>query len=601
MGFLSALFGDTPTPPNPLATAQAQSASNFGTAIASGYMNNVNQQTPAGNLTYTPDYTTGFKDPLSGYTVPTWTAKQTYTPEGQKAFEAQQRTGANLAQMGEAESSRLGSLLGTDFDANFNASAFLQANPDLVREFNANWGTGGDPAKLAAAARYWYQNAGMQAGHTQGVAGQQASTDLLRTPDALTGFGDVGGQQRGLGPYGQQLTGFGDAGSQQTGFGDVGNQQYGFDAAGNITRGYGPQDNFSADRGRVEEALFRRMDPQLQQDRDRLRQQLADQGIRYGSEAYNNAIAQADRQTTDARLAVTAAGGAEQQRMMEMAAQEAGFENAAQQQAYNQAMGRGQFANTAQQAAYQQALGRGTFANTAQEAAFKQAQARGQFTNQAQLEQFQKDLQAGNFANEAQKNAFTQEATRAQFTNAGQAQNLARNKALFDAQNANRAQYLQENYAQRQQPINEISALQSGSQVQQPNFVGTANQSIANTDVAGIINSNFSQNLDIYKQNSSNLNNIIGGLFGLAGAGVKASDRRVKKNIAKLGNVYMADRHDAPKKLPVYSYEYKGSDTPQVGPMAQDVERIDPQAVVEISGVKHLKKQRVMGDILKVA
>jgi hypothetical protein len=145
--------------------------------------------------------------------------------------------------------------------------------------------------------------------------------------------------------------------------------------------------------------------------------------------------------------------------------------------------------------------------------------------------------------------------------------------------------------------------------VQQPNFVNTANQSVANTDVAGIINSNFNQNLDIYNQNSNNLNNIIGGLFGLAGSGARAaptSDRRAKKNIAKLGNVYMADRHDTPKKLPIYSYEYRQGHEDDgarrhVGPMAQDVERIDPQAVVEISGVKHLKAKRVLGDILRVA
>jgi hypothetical protein len=137
--------------------------------------------------------------------------------------------------------------------------------------------------------------------------------------------------------------------------------------------------------------------------------------------------------------------------------------------------------------------------------------------------------------------------------------------------------------------------------VQQPSFVGTNQQQIANTDIAGIINNNFSQNLDIYKQNSSNLNNIIGGLFGVAGNAARASDRRVKKNIAKLGNVYMADRHDAPKKLPIYSYEYKGSDAPQIGPMAQDVERIDPQAVTTMGGVKHIYPRRVMGDILKVA
>jgi hypothetical protein len=223
------------------------------------------------------------------------------------------------------------------------------------------------------------------------------------------------------------------------------------------------------------------------------------------------------------------------------------------------------------------------------------------------MEQYQKDLQAGNFANEAQKNAFAQEATRGQFNNAAQAQFFAQDKVKYDAQNADRARYLQEQYALRSQPISEISALQSGSQVAQPNWAQTNASQVANTDIAGIINSNFGQNLDIYKQNSSNLNNIIGGLFGLAGSAAKAaptSDVRAKKNIARVGSVYAAKRHDAPKKLPIYSYEYKeghedGGARRHIGPMAQDVERIDPDAVTEIGGVKHLRAKRVMGDILR--
>ena len=68
MGFLSNLFGDPPQPPNPVQTATAQTASNIGTAIAGSYLNNYNQVTPTGNLTYTPDYSQGFVDPLTNLT-----------------------------------------------------------------------------------------------------------------------------------------------------------------------------------------------------------------------------------------------------------------------------------------------------------------------------------------------------------------------------------------------------------------------------------------------------------------------------------------------------------------------------------------------------
>ena len=304
-----------------------------------------------------------------------------------------------------------------------------------------------------------------------------------------------------------------------------------------LVRDYGPADNFSADRKRIEESMYQRMNPQLTADRERLEQQLADQGLQPGTEAYDRAYDALQRQTADARLAITAKGGEEQQRLNDMAAQRATFQNA------------------------------------------------------------------------AQRDAFTQATSRSQFANAANAQNLARNKTIFDAQNADRDRWLREQYALRSQPLNEISALQSGSQVQQPNWATTNNQQIANTDVAGIINANFNQSLENYKQNSANVNNIIGGLFGLAGNAAKAaptSDRRAKKNIARVGSVYAAKRHDEPKKLPIYSYEYRDGHEDNgaarhIGPMAQDVEKVDPQAVTTVGGVKHIKAKRVLGDILRVA
>jgi len=100
----------------------------------------------------------------------------------------------------------------------------------------------------------------------------------------------------------------------------------------------------------------------------------------------------------------------------------------------------------------------------------------------------------------------------------------------------------------------------------------------------------------------------------LAGSGAKAgaqiyaptSDRRAKKNIHRVGTVFAARKHDAPKKLPIYSYQYKDGHEDNgaarhIGPMAQDMEKIDPGAVKTISGIKHIKTKRVLGDILRVA
>ena len=107
-----------------------------------------------------------------------------------------------------------------------------------------------------------------------------------------------------------------------------------------------------------------------------------------------------------------------------------------------------------------------------------------------------------------------------------------------------------------------------------------------------------------YQIQSNNVNQLIGGLFGaIAGAGKGvASDRRVKEDVDRIGTIFAAGPDDA-KDLPIYEYKYKGKfDDGQrhVGPMAQDVEQIDKEAVFTRKGVKHIKPTR-LGSILKVA
>jgi len=62
--------------------------------------------------------------------------------------------------------------------------------------------------------------------------------------------------------------------------------------------------------------------------------------------------------------------------------------------------------------------------------------------------------------------------------------------------------------------------------------------------------------------------------------GYAASDINVKENISQVG---MLDNG-----LPVYLFNYKGDTTPQIGLMAQDVEKVNKDAVTEIDGVKHV-------------
>jgi hypothetical protein len=603
---------DPPQPPNPVDTARASTSTNVATSIANAFLNNTNQNTPAGDLYYDVTGNYQWNDPYTGLNVdiPTFTASQVLSPQSQAINDQNMAAKYNLAGMANAQSSRLSQWLANNIDINGAPGA-------------------GDPNSIAGVPK---------AATTFGDAGQQQST-FGATPGQQSTFGDVGGNQRSIGGYGQQQTGFDNVGGPQSQFGYAPGQVFGFGEGGDITKSYGPTDNFSADRSRVEESLYGRLNPQLQKERSNIEQRLADQGIQYGSQAYTSAMDDYNRQANDARLAVTAAGGQEQQRMADMAAQRAGFQNAAQQQqftqqqargtfyntaanaafgqeqargtfanqaqqqAYEQAAGRGAFANTAQAQNYQQALGAGTFANTAQEQAYQQALGRGTFANTAASQAFQEAQARGTFANQAQQNQFTQAAARGEFANAGLAQQVAQGQSAFNAQNMARNQFMNEQFGIRNQPINEISALLSGSQINNPNFVNTPNNQIPTTDVAGLINTRFSQDMDIYKQESQQQQALMGGIFGMMGGMMKMSDERQKEDIVKVGSVFATDVDDEKKKLPIYTYAYKQDPTKQkhIGPMAQDVERIDKGAVKTRGGIKYIQPDRVMGNVFSTA
>ncbi len=67
-------------------------------------------------------------------------------------------------------------------------------------------------------------------------------------------------------------------------------------------------------------------------------------------------------------------------------------------------------------------------------------------------------------------------------------------------------------------PINQITALLSGAQVQNPSVSMYQPQGAATTDVAGLINANYGQRQANYQQQMASRNNLLGGLFSL-GAG----------------------------------------------------------------------------------
>lgn len=69
-------------------------------------------------------------------------------------------------------------------------------------------------------------------------------------------------------------------------------------------------------------------------------------------------------------------------------------------------------------------------------------------------------------------------------------------------------------------PINQITALLSGSQVSNPNVSSYTPQGAATTDVAGLINQNYNQRYANYQQQMANSQGLLGGLFGLGSAAI---------------------------------------------------------------------------------
>jgi hypothetical protein len=279
-----------------------------------------------------------------------------------------------------------------------------------------------------------------------------------------------------------------------------------FGQAGDIQSQLGDQDSWGQVQ-RVEDALFSRLNPQIDRQRQQMETDLANRGIRPGSTAYSQAMGDFNRDLNDQRTSVLLNAGQEQNRMQQVA------------------------------------LNSGNFANNAQAQNFAQQAARGQFQNQAQNQ------------------LYTQQMGNAAFGNAASQQN-------YQNQNLDRQNALNEMLLQRQLPLNEILALSGQAQMQQPNFVSTPQTGVAGTDVAGITNAAYGQQMQAYNSNQG----LMGGLFS-AGASLipLLSDIRVKTNIERVGT--------HPVGTGIYEYDRIDTGMREIGVIAQELQRIRPDMV----------------------
>jgi hypothetical protein len=138
---------------------------------------------------------------------------------------------------------------------------------------------------------------------------------------------------------------------------------------------------------------------------------------------------------------------------------------------------------------------------------------------------------------------------------------------------------LQEQAYLRNEPLNTLSAVRTGAQVQGPTFVNPAQQAnTAGADILGATQMGYNAQMGAANAQNAANNQMTQGLFSLGGAALM-SDIRTKENIEPIGI--------ANNGLTIYKYEYKpefkdhelaGSGV-HYGYMAQEVEQVYPYAV----------------------
>jgi len=550
--------------------------------------------------------------------------EQYLTPEAQKTLEAQQRVELALAGLGEQGIGIAQKALGQPFQPNLPGIQLNVAQPR-----NVTYDVGKTPDVNLNPDLFQYGRAGVNV--TPGQIAQ--GPDLMAMGQAGTVAGDKFGLARG-GVNLPQLQ----MALDTSGLGDIAYAPQAEQLQRRLDVSNLAQMPVNAGMS-AQSAIMSRLAPQLQQERSRLQTELVNQGIPPGSEAYRNAMTQQNQRENDLLtqasvqginldLAARQQGLGEQQTLGAFANQAANqvfqnrlaqqqAQNQAQQQAFGQRVQAGEFGNAAQMAYfgaglqnqeaanraiaqnYNQALQSQAMANAAlsqnQQAALQQQAA----ANAAQQLGFgqQMDLNAARNAaiaanqqtglsqqqamNAAQNQAYNQALQNAQFGNA--AQNQAYNQALQNAQFFNTAQQqsLAQQLALRNQPLNEIAALMSGSQVQMPQFQGYTG---ANVGAAPVFNAAQAQDaaaMNRYGIQANQAASNMGGLFGLGAAiagapaggflsSIFKSDRRLKSNIVRVGT--------HPLNIGIYEYDIDGRR--ERGVMADEVETVLPEAVL---------------------
>lgn len=266
-----------PPPPDPYATARAQTGSNVSTAIANTVLGNANETGPLGSVSYRQNGSYKLSEPvLDANGAPTMTRR--WVPDanaGATPMDPQYKVWQPGVDYGEGQR---------------GAGGFIDSRTGQPWNDLASVGGG-----------RWVEEA---ATTTRDIPQWERITTLSPEQQAL--YDRQTAVQKNLLDL---------ANTQSTRLQGLLASPLSFDDIPDYTQGALQRvlaDDGSAGRARVEQALFDRVNPQLDRDRAALENNLVNQGFTRGSEAFNSEMDSANRATNDARLAITAAGGQEQ-------------------------------------------------------------------------------------------------------------------------------------------------------------------------------------------------------------------------------------------------------------------------------------------------
>lgn len=191
------------------------------------------------------------------------------------------------------------------------------------------------------------------------------------------------------------------------------------------------------------------------------------------------------------------------------------------------------------------------------QAAYQGAQSAAvQAGDQEQNVLYGQDLSSGQFANSAQQQQFGQNLSAGNFNNAASAQSLSQALGLYN------------------QPLNSYNALATGAQVANPTFNSVPTANVANTDVGGITNQGYQNQMSAFNASQQGINNLFSLGGSLGSAAILASDRRLKRDITRVGQTAAG--------IPTYTFRYIDQEPMYFGVMSDEVRHI-PGAVVTMA------------------